>query len=403
MTLVGDVTLLDRRKVLTPANDPLGRRRPPPLQPSTKAVSLRSPHEYSCCCGAYWCPGLGKCINPYDDLEPCPINANASFAGPTELACADDSLCATDDDCIFVWSDVRRPIKFGENFVDVPPGCKLNCTGCERSRCAEDGGASMTRYEIGGAVFPGAEVLPTRSQEATVPSATVVSYALCTFGGDADSACKKWAFQRGKCDKGSIPIFSSYCADRGGEVTSQNVNISWLSPQPEYQICTINDKECSESSYYSGGCGAQSLLESGPAPTVGPTSVGVGGLDENGCWVGTKWCCPIDGEMFVGPAQLLYVKGRCSSNEKCSWTESNVTLASYYFACITDEFEVPSGCTLDCTGCETAPGNIDGSTPTAASNPTISPSFGSTPNVGGLDENGCWVGTEWCPELEKCI
>lgn len=65
--------------------------------------------------------------------------------------------------------------------------------------------------------------------------------------------------------------------------------------------------------------------------------------------------CPIDGDTFVGPTKLLCVEGRCSSDEECSWTDGGATYASYYFTDLNEEFDVPSGCTLNCTGCVLAP------------------------------------------------
>lgn len=101
---------------------------------------------------------------------------------------------------------------------------------------------------------------------------------------------------------------------------------------------------------------------------LSPTPSQATGGSSTNCYSATSWCpelgeciqpwdksCPIDGDTFVGPTQLLCYEGRCSSNEKCSWMDSGAVMATYYFTGMAGVFDLPNGCTTNCTGCETAP------------------------------------------------
>ena len=117
----------------------------------------------------------------------------------------------------------------------------------------------------------------------------------------------------------------------------------------------------------------------------------LGGADINGCGggMGTDWCpekqecisswmetCPIeDGETFVGGTELVCVNGRCSSDEKCVWTAGSAEFGTYYFPDLTEAFEVPSGCTLKCTGCKTYPDETTPDEPTLDADKTMMTSW----------------------------
>ena len=75
-------------------------------------------------------------------------------------------------------------------------------------------------------------------------------YGLCLFGDD--KACDTWAYYREECDE-SNPIFSSYCEENGGELTSRSVDWGTVEGMPpaEYQVCTTGGSECVEYNYYS--------------------------------------------------------------------------------------------------------------------------------------------------------
>ncbi len=94
-----------------------------------------------------------------------------------------------------------------------------------------------------------------------------------------------------------------------------------------------------------------------------------GGLDENGCGGSLPdWCpetqeciagweetCPIeDGQTFVGGTELTCVDGRCSTDEICLYEDGTAQLGFFYATGVNGPYEVPSGCTLTCTGCEPA-------------------------------------------------
>eukprot|EP00956_Cyclotella_meneghiniana_P030729 scaffold78250_cov25-Cyclotella_meneghiniana.AAC.2 len=118
--------------------------------------------------------------------------------------------------------------------------------------------------------------------------------------------------------------------------------------------------------------------------------------------------CPIDGLTYEGSTNLTCTEGRCSSNNKCSWTMGSATMASYYFNDLDGAFEVPEGCVLNCTGCELTGSDNEPAIlgmPNAASSTT--PTGFPTSLVGSDDdEYGCGggsTGLSWCPELNLCI
>jgi hypothetical protein len=161
-------------------------------------------------------------------------------------------------------------------------------------------------------------------------------------------------------------------------------------------------------------CSQIQLAEMLCCPSFGPPVIG--GLDENGCGGAVPdWCpetqeciapweqtCPIeDGQTFEGGTELVCVDGRCSAplDNECLWSnEDNSTqFGAFYFPGLNGPFEVPSGCTLNCTGCE--PTDTESTT-------TVAPTSSSAPLIGGgQDENGCFpsAGYDWCPETQECI
>ena len=95
----------------------------------------------------------------------------------------------------------------------------------------------------------------------------------------------------------------------------------------------------------------------------------LGIMDENGCGGSLPdWCpetreciagfaetCPIeDGQTFVGGTELTCVDGRCSTDEVCLYELGTARMGFFYATRVTGPYEVPSGCTLTCTGCEPA-------------------------------------------------
>ena len=180
----------------------------------------------------------------------------------------------------------------------------------------------------------------------------------------------------------------------------------------------------------------------------------IGGPDENGCIPGEAWCpetqacvspweatCPIDGQTFEGGTELVCLDGRCSAplDDECLWSDGGAQFGSFYLTGLNGPYEVPSTCTLTCTGCEpkvaddSCPFCVDGvtrpdlvldaNTGTTCNQaklvtlgPGITPELCSQiqlaemlccpsdpPLIGGLDENGCNSSSVWCPETQTCI
>ena len=106
-------------------------------------------------------------------------------------------------------------------------------------------------------------------------------YGICVFADG--TACDEWALYNGECEPGSTPVFSTYCADSGGELTNENIDwgeVEGGDPSAEYGVCTFEDgSECDEFSYYVNGCtsGAPTPTESGDNSTmvVGDGMVGM--------------------------------------------------------------------------------------------------------------------------------
>eukprot|EP00956_Cyclotella_meneghiniana_P027045 scaffold59864_cov81-Cyclotella_meneghiniana.AAC.2 len=110
--------------------------------------------------------------------------------------------------------------------------------------------------------------------------------------------------------------------------------------------------------------------------------------------------CPIDGLTYEGSTNLMCTEGRCSSNNKCSWTMGSATMASYYFNDLDGAFEVPEGCVLNCTGCEWAGSDNEPAIlgiPNAASNstPTGFPTSNCTGCADAHDEVGILASTSF--------
>jgi len=118
-------------------------------------------------------------------------------------------------------------------------------------------------------------------------------------------------------------------------------------------------------------CGQIQLAEFRCCPSFLPPVIGdpgIGGLDENGCNSSSDWCpetqtciqswmetCPIeDGQTFVGGTELRCLDGRCNTDERCTYDIGLAWFGFFYMNGVNGHYEVPSGCTLTCTGCEPA-------------------------------------------------
>jgi putative hemolysin len=118
--------------------------------------------------------------------------------------------------------------------------------------CAENGGSSESMYQADGG-----------------------QYGVCIFPDG--TACEEWALERGECAKGTKPVFSTYCADTGGEMSEENVD--WGStegaPPATYEVCTINGAQCAAEYYYTSGCAnfnaTSPTLVAGADPTSTPS------------------------------------------------------------------------------------------------------------------------------------
>ncbi|KAL3802531.1 hypothetical protein HJC23_012550 [Cyclotella cryptica] len=106
----------------------------------------------------------------------------------------------------------------------------------------------------------------------------------------------------------------------------------------------------------------------------------------NKCIAPWEETCPIsDGGTFSGSSTLLCDAGRCSSDEKCSWTEDTTEFGTFYFNDLGGEFDVPDGCRLNCTGCELVGGNAS----STVSNPNPVETLEDTSSSKGFSLNSC--------------
>lgn len=101
-------------------------------------------------------------------------------------------------------------------------------------------------------------------------------YTLCKFG--EDTACDSWAYARGECIE-SNPIFSVYCANNEGALSTESVDWGDVQGRPaaSYETCTEQDRgTCTEGDYYSSrGCyptevPSASAIDATEAPTASP-------------------------------------------------------------------------------------------------------------------------------------
>jgi len=79
-------------------------------------------------------------------------------------------------------------------------------------------------------------------------------YSVCVFNDD--SACESWALEQGDCAEGTTPVFSTFCADSGGEIVEDKVNWGEVqgAPPATYQVCTVKGIQCAANYYYTTGC-----------------------------------------------------------------------------------------------------------------------------------------------------
>jgi putative hemolysin len=306
--------------------------------------------------GMEWCPESNSCIQPWD--ETCPVNGE-TFAGSTELTCDAGRCSSGNEKCTWTMGTAEMATYYFNNldgvFV-VPEGCSLNCNGCELASDDDD-------TSVVGVANPAS--VNCENVNGTLTSLYEEDggeYAVCIF--DDGSACEEWVLLREDCEKGSMLIFETYCANNGGVLTYTTLDSD---VNREYRICTIGDSQCEENSYYSGDCanGDQDATTNVPTPSLAFDDDGYGC---GGGSTGMEWCpesnsciqpwaeiCPVNGETFAGSTELTCDAGRCSSgNEKCTYTIGTAELATYYFNNLDGDFIVPEGCTLNCNGCELA-------------------------------------------------
>ena len=282
------------------------------------------------------------------------FNSEGNTPATYEMCTSNDEQCTdydyyADNNCSFVPAAPD----------DTPP--MIGMPNPASTGCAEKGGTDETLYDSTGG-----------------------QYGVCVFNDG--TACESWALESAECVEGTTPIFSTFCADSGGDISNAEVVFNSEGNAPAtYEVCTVNGAQCAANIYYTTGCDLN-----GGEPIIG-------GADENGCFPGSSWCpetqecittwmetCPIEnGETFVGGTELVCVSGRCSSDEKCFWTDGSAQFGTYYFTDLSEVFEVPSGCTLNCTGCE--PANVtNDTTPPMIGMPN--PASTGCAEKGGTDE-----------------
>lgn len=97
--------------------------------------------------------------------------------------------------------------------------------------CADKGGTEETLYQADGG-----------------------QYGVCVFNDG--TACESWALERGECTEGTTLVFSTYCADNGGQIVEENVDWGDVqgAPPATYEVCTVNGAHCAANNYYTTGC-----------------------------------------------------------------------------------------------------------------------------------------------------
>mmetsp|Transcript_29514 Transcript_29514/g.45657 ORF Transcript_29514/g.45657 Transcript_29514/m.45657 type:complete len:636 (-) Transcript_29514:621-2528(-) len=113
--------------------------------------------------------------------------------------------------------------------------------------CVEKGGIDESLYEADGG-----------------------EYGVCLFNDG--TACDSWGLERGECAEGTTPVFSTFCADSGGEISEEDVDwgASEGNPPATYEVCTVNGFQCAANDYYTTGCADFTV----PSPTPGTDSTG---------------------------------------------------------------------------------------------------------------------------------
>lgn len=203
-------------------------------------------------------------------------------------------------------------------------------------------GSTGTQYcpQLNGCIQPWAETCP-------IDGLTYVGSANLTCTGGRCSSSKKCSWTMG-----SATMASYYFNDLDGAFDVP-------------QGCMLNCTGCE----LAGSDNDPAILgmPNAATPTGFPTSLVGSDDDEFGCGAGStglSWCpelnlciqswvepCPIDSVTFPSLTNLVCEEGRCSSNMKCSYKSGTAEFASYYFDDLNEQFTVPKGCELNCTGC----------------------------------------------------
>ena len=195
-----------------------------------------------------WCPETQECIAGW--METCPIEDGQTFVGRTEIRCV-DGRCNTDERCLYEDGTAQVGFFYTTRIngpYEVPGGCTLTCTGCEP--------AVARPLRIRGRGRPDPAAVNCINEGGTLEPLTGANggqSGLCLFSDG--SACDTWALLRGECAKGDKPLFSSYCADSGGEMSNEDVIfISYGNAPATYEVCTVNGAQCAAEDYYNKGC-----------------------------------------------------------------------------------------------------------------------------------------------------
>jgi len=131
--------------------------------------------------------------------------------------------------------------------------------------CVEKGGTDESLYEADGG-----------------------EYDVCVFNDG--TACDSWKLERGECSERTTPVFSTFCADSGGEISEEDVDwgASEGNPPATYEVCTVDGFQCAANDYYTTGC-ADSF---GIGETVTATKVPIGESAQIDCQSG-GYCCMV--------------------------------------------------------------------------------------------------------------
>jgi len=197
--------------------------------------------------------------------------------------------------------------------------------------CVEKGGTDESLYEADGG-----------------------EYGVCLFNDG--TACDSWELERGDCVEGTTPVFSTFCADSGGEISEEDVDwgASEGNPPATYEVCTVNGFQCAANDYYTTGCA--DLL--GIGETVSATKVPIGESAQIECQSGSHCCMEGTFDTLSGDGDMAF-----GGDSVCA--DGVKVTSGVATECGSDD------CVITCTGACDVTVKVVGVVETPAGNPPV--------------------------------